>query len=194
MLDLTQRFETSATYWISLARALVKSGRFREADAIAQRVVQDVPVHIPGYLVTAAANHALHRHDAWINAANQVAELGPDWPSTLLWQARVARHAEIHGDELDFLARALVVQPRLIEAKVQLAEAYWRAGDLDRAHRHFAEAFAQGFPDDGLAVGAMAEFTRRPAEVRFCRTSSNSTPCSDPERDCADISASRSPS
>jgi tetratricopeptide (TPR) repeat protein len=155
--QLTVAHPEGAEYWVSLGRAMVRMGRFSEADQLARKVIENLPRHTTAHLVLAAANHGLLRDAEWMAATLKAHELDPGGPQPLLWMAKIGERSEDAEREKRYLLAALAAQPRLVEAHVQLGSLLWRDGDLAAAERAFLEALSAA-PLDGMAQGMMATF------------------------------------
>lgn len=142
---------------LARGRDLVRRGRFREALTAIEELVAHDPTDVDALLLSAAANQALYREDAWISAVLAAHEAAPARADTALWMGKLGFQLGELARSERYLETALALEPQLVEAAALLGILRWRAGDTAAAAARFTAAVAMA-PCAGVAQGALVRF------------------------------------
>jgi tetratricopeptide (TPR) repeat protein len=141
----------------TLAIALSAAGRYSEAIAHLDRIVEELPGYFLGWVALAEAHWGLVHHAEWQNAVERAWAISSSGPVSHRLRGDLWFLSGRLDEAQACYQRALAIHPRHYRAHVALGNLCSNRGQVDEAARHFATAWAIA-PWDGVAQGSWAQF------------------------------------
>ena len=161
-----------AHYLLTLAHAARTAGDYDQAESAYRALVAK------GGNVASAAGHELDMMQAGrLEAAGKLRQAreayvhllaeSPDDVSLLLKAARLSDRLDLPDDAVNYYSRAIALEPHVLNYRLELADAYLRRGQKDKAHEQLNAAMANAVSEkDRQAILDHLGFQKALAELR----------------------------